>query len=367
MTEWDEIAESIRLDEVLTALGIRVVDVTKHGSEHWAHCPLPTHPGRDTSGSNFSINEEKLVFNCFPCQEGGPLPKLVALMEGFENDPEWWDKGVEWLIPYSDGEPTTDSEFMEQLERYLERADERPQRTRKVTLPFYSPRALDSLEVASVDLFEKWHIKEQETIDRFGIRFDPERIRIGKKGEFTGPALVIPHYFEGNLVGFQERWPDERPKWLPKYTNSTNFPKRETLYNWDRAVEAARAGRPVFVVESGMTAVRLDEIGYTAVATFGAGFRPEQIRLLSSLPWLILSGDNDPDYLNKKGELVEGAGVKSRREGADILSDFTEVEVLPLISKAKADLADLEDDEVDDLVERREPVFDLIRRIKRRR
>jgi DNA primase len=353
LIEYTDIIDSIRLDEVLDGLDIRVVEIKK--GEHWASCPLPTHPGADSSPS-FSVNEDTLLFNCFTCGEGGPLPLLVAAMNDYETDAggKRWDKAVEWLLPFSDGEVDTDQGFMEQLERYLDRADEKPHRTRKHEMPYFSTRVLEKLDYAPLELVEKWNITDERTVEQFNLRFDPERHR--RVNDYTGPALIIPHFYHGDLVGYQERWlSDDRPKKMPKYTNSEDFPKALTLFNMDGAVEEARRGLPVIVVESTMTVIRLWELGYTSVATFGASVSDEQVRLLTSFSGgLILVFDSDPDYLNERGKWVTGAGKKALADTTTKLFDFVfPLEICEFMTDNKDDLADLPEDEVHGLIQGR--------------
>lgn len=352
MTEWADLIDSVRLDEVLSALGIRVDQITK--GEHWSSCPLSTHPGADASPS-FSINEDSLVYNCFICG-GGLLPKLVQDVESLDS----WDDAIVWLFDYSDGDVTTDDGFQKQLERYLERAVSRPKRTRAKELPFYSPRVIDRYPEAPVELLSKWNIFEQETVSHHQIKYVEQHHRQSPKGEYTGPALIIPHFFGGKLVGYQERWlDDDRGKYPPKYTNSDDFPKAETLYGWDDALaEIRETPSAVLVVESAMTRLRLWELGFTSVGTFGAQVSDDQIRLLRSLTTgVILATDNDPDFYDAKGKLVTGAGKKALAKLANELTDFIPVEALPPVAKEKGDLADIDEVEVLDLYERRYPIF----------
>ena len=363
LTEWADIIDSIRLDEVLTELAVPVSSVVR--GEHWSSCPLPTHPGADRSPS-FSINEDSLLWNCFTCSDGGSLPLLVMRLEELD-----WDGAIDWLLPYSDGEIAENDErgYLEQLERTLERAESRVERTRREALPFYSPKVIERLPEAPLELLTKWNITAPETVTEHQIKYDEERRRYKPdKGEYIGPALVIPHFFGGKLVGYQERWlDDDRPKWIPKYTNSDDFPKRQTLYGWDGALEDARRGMPVIVVESTMTRARLWELGYSAVATFGASVTGEQLRLLRSLiGGVILTQDNDPAYLNKKGQRVEGAGKRAVKENANALTDYIPVEILPPAGEEKEDLADLDEEVIHSLIERRKPVFSTLPTYKRR-
>lgn len=355
---WEDIAESIRLDEVLTDLGIDITEVTR--LEHWTSCPLPTHPSADVKPS-FSINEHSLLYNCFVCG-GGPLPLLVAEMQELESDEYGtrFEKALEWLLPYSDAELEDDDDdgFTEQIERYLAR-DVKVKHTRTVDLPYYSPRVIERLDYAPLETVAKWGIKHEETIEQFGIRYDEYRRRVKGGKEYEGPALVIPHIFRGEIVGYQERWlDDDRPKWIPKYTNSDDFPKATTIYNWDGVVEEARRGQSPVVVESTMTTARLWEVGYSSGATFGASVRDEQIRLLRSLDCgVILGFDNDFDFKNRKGQMVKGAGAKAMQEVAEKLSPYIPVWSASPGAGDKLDFADLSDEEIEAAIRRMIFVF----------
>jgi DNA primase len=185
-----------------------------------------------------------------------------------------------------------------------------------------------------VSLFEKWGVWSQDTIEAFGICYDQERFRIMGDITHTGPALIIPHYFEGKLVGFQERWLGELPPKFPKYTNSRDFPKELTLFNWDHV----KGARQVIVVESVMTTVRLYELGMASVCTFGGSINPRQIQLLGTFDLVAIARDNDST----------GARYQSRLGRA--LEPLTRVEVFPPPPLEKGDLADLSDEEIFDLV-----------------
>ena len=344
---WEDLAESVRFDEVLDALGIVVTDVTNTGW-HQASCPLDSHPGADATPS-FGVNEHELCYNCFTCGEGGFLPKLVIRLEHLEDeeDDSAWQKSLRWLLPYTDLTSDVDRQFVESIERQLRGDGRAPKRQRHLTLPQLSDKTLMTLRIAPVSLLAKWGIKGEDTVEAFNIRYDSERLRFGKDDEhYNGPALIIPHYYEEKLVGYQERWLEDPPKWIPKYTNSRDFPKKETLFNWDRTLRFARKGEVTIVVESAMTVIRLSELGYSSVATFSAQVSETQYRLLTSLtPGVILAYDDDPNYLNRRGAWVEGAGKKAMRQ-MRTLADYIPVYKIPAIGKEKGDLADLSDDEI---------------------
>lgn len=343
---WGDIADSIRLEEVLNALGISTTQQIR--GEYWDSCPLPSHPGADRSPS-FSINEEKLLFNCFTCGDGGLLPKLVQLMENVS-----WDEALEWLVPYSDGLPTEEDGFLSQIRRLLGGAESPSAASEAPSLPFFLPKVIDSLPEAPVEACAKWGL-DAETISLYRIKLDPERTKEKRGKTFVGPCLVIPHYVDGNVVGYMERWPDERPKWLPKYTNSEGFPKRHTLFNLDRV---RNANEPVLVVEAAMTAAKLDQLGYPAVGTFGASITDLQYEILRTFTQgLILCRDNDPRFLNANGVWVDGAGTKNLRTSVKMLDKYIPLFVIDPPPGEKQDLADVPGEVVDALYAKRRPAF----------
>ncbi len=337
---WRDLSETLRLEDVLDELGLRVVEVRKGGEQLDFHCPLDSHPGSDVTPS-FGINSEELIWNCFTCGEGGTLPSLVIKLrdiKGAKN--RAWQESLEWLLPFTDHieSEERDTQMLKLIDEVLGNEDP-PERSKRSLLPGFTAGALDKLELCPLELLSKWGIKSEQTIATFGLRYSEEWTHIGHK--HTGPAIVIPHYFGGKLVGHQSRWLGIIPSKMPKYTNSSGFPKSDTIFNWDRAVLV-----DLVLVESPMTVIRLHELGISAVATFGAAVSDEQLRLLRNLNSVVLSYDNDPPFQNAKGDWVLGAGYKALSRVAEALDRDIHVEVVPSIDKEKGDLADLNDDEI---------------------
>jgi len=346
--DWDEVRESLAADEALAALDVDVARESR--GEMWAFCPLPDHPGADRSGSNFSIHEGSLVWKCFTCDEGGAFPELVIKLRGLEDGPEGsaWQQALRFLAEYSDValDGTVDEVYNKQVERAAKAADSwgaRRQRDRR-QMPAFAPGVLDRMGgPAPLSVLAKWHVDDEEVVEAYGVRYSAESEHHG----YVAPAITIPHFFGGRLVGYQRRWlADDRPDWVPKYTNTEDFPKADTLYGWDVALPFARAGHTTAVVESAMTVLRLACLGIPAVGTFGASVTDEQIRLLGTLrPGLALAYDNDRP------------GRKATRRIADELS-YLPLDVVPPPRGAKADLADADEAGVRDAFARAYPAYD---------
>lgn len=315
------------------ALGIDVVK--EMGSEDICRCPLPSHNGVDSNPS-FSINRTKLLYNCFTCGIGGNIIDLVARILDVD-----YDQAYKFCRTYEDRVSDKDNPFAfgEKLAAIFSENSESKQSIPPI--PRYSKSILKGWLSEYPDYFIKRGINA-ESQDEFLLGYDPHH----QRGEYIGPAVIIPHFFKGNLVGYQERWiEDQRPKSIPKYTNSKNFPKKETLFAYDLALEGNKT-QSVVVVESALTAVYLFQVGYPAVATFGAQVTDEQIRLLRSFSWgVTLAFDND------------SAGKTACETVGDRLRKTIPVHIISQSGADKEDLNDLPEDQVRQIVDNAKPWF----------
>lgn len=317
---YSDFADLIDIDAFEEAIGWSPEETV--GNEDQGYCPWPeNHNNGDTTGK-FSINREKRVYHCWGGACGGG--SLLSLtMEWFNFTME---EATEWLYQFVVGDPRTDDSFVNQFLSTFDN-DEKPSHI----MPYFNERVLDRFD-DNTDWFLHRGISKA-TQERFSLRFTETAVKRGKKegDEYVGPAVILPHYWKGRLVGWQSRWLDDlRPKWIPKYTNTYDFPKKETLYGYDQALECHSK---IIVVESVSSVLFLHSHGYPAVATFGSSVKPEQLKLLR---WfssgIILAPDND----------VTEDSSKWLKSITEYVRDYTVVEHLPLVEGLKgADIGDL--------------------------
>lgn len=339
MIEWEQVEKSLRVDEALDALGF--VESYKRNHQIFCSCQLPSHAGADVKPS-FNVNEDSFLWNCFACLEGGKFPSLVMSMLGLD-----WDAAVAWLIPFSDASSDEDVAFLKQVDAWLSKPESLTMRGRGTDLPFFSEAVLEPyrglgghfwVAVRSLGGRElSW-----STMEVFKLGFDYEH----ERGDYIGPAALIPHYFQNRLVGYQERWTEFGtpgfPDGIPKYTNSRDFPRKETLFNYD---STRCSFHPVCVVESPMTVFRLYQLDVPAVATFGASISDQQLRLMTGFyNGIIVSFDNDD------------AGDKATSRILKLCDDIP-VSVVPPPRGVKADLGDLDDEQILAQLDLAEPGF----------
>jgi DNA primase len=140
----------------------------------------------------------------------------------------------------------------------------------------------------------------------------------------TQDMISIPvHNHEGLCVGFVARSIEGKD-----FKNTPKLPKSKLLFNLNRVKTASK----VYVVESSFDAIRLDQVGFPAVATLGANVSSKQLELLEKyFSDIIIIADNDEAGSNMKDRLI-------KRFGASI-------SVISIDSRYK-DIGDMEDEEI---------------------
>jgi len=136
--------------------------------------------------------------------------------------------------------------------------------------------------------------------------------------------VTVPvHSPDGMPIGFVGRSVEGK-----EFKNTPGLPKSKTLFNLHRV----KTSNKVYVVESSFDAIRLDQIGFPAVATLGSNVSNIQIELLQKcFNDIVVIADNDEAGGNMKTKIIEKLGSR--------------VSVIQLDSKYK-DIGDMEDSEI---------------------
>lgn len=311
--------DRIDIDAVEDALDLRYIETQGSEDRFYCHDAFGLHKHGDTTGK-LHIHREKKVWMCWVCN-GGNLVSLVSLI--LDLDPQ---SAVEWLYQFALEDQDHES-FMREIDAILY-----PPEGKAETWPWFNPNVLHRWSTSHV-WFDDRHIADF-LIEKYLLRYDPSHVRYPPKqhGEpYEGPAIILPHFWHGRLVGWQSRWlGSDRPKWVPKYTATPGLPTTTTLWNWDNCEH-----QPI-VVESIPTALFLLSQGHEAIATFGAGVHQEHVRLLRVFQeGVLLAPDHDK------------AGEKWFRGLSEALEPYIPVgAVLPPDSEG-GDLGDLTPEELD--------------------
>jgi DNA primase len=139
--------------------------------------------------------------------------------------------------------------------------------------------------------------------------------------------VTVPvHSPDGMPVGFVGRSIEGK-----EFKNTPGLPKAKVLFNLHRV----KASSKVYVVESSFDVIRLDQVGFPAVATLGANVSNLQIELLQKyFNDIIIIADNDEAGGNMKDKIIEKLGSR--------------VSVIQL-NKQYKDIGDMDDKSIQEL------------------
>ena len=114
-------------------------------------------------------------------------------------------------------------------------------------------------------------------------------------------SVTVPmHSPDGMCLGFVARTIEGKD-----FKNTPGLPKGKILFNLHRV----KSSGTVYVVESSFDAIRLDQVGFPAVATLGANVSNSQTRLLEKyFTNVVLVADNDEAGSIMKDKLIEKLG-----------------------------------------------------------
>lgn len=301
----DEIARIIQradIGYVANALGIQLD--TRNRQPLRAICPF--HDDSDPSLNLYKGGRdagERGHYHCFVCGAHGDV---IALIQNYEHIP-FWDavqrlariQGEE--LPQSRRAPVERRSGTAEFSEYLRAASA----DNPTFAAFAAARGFDPLflKQAGAGLIDLRSFADQARIDRAAeerlvaagiFRRDddhqntPDLYGTQLKGFFGGQRVVFEVAdAQGEIVGFAARALGAD---VPKYLFSYDFPRRKTLYGLDRLLASLRSERQnratdpieIFLVEGMFDALRLEALGYRAVAILGSRLTPGQLEGLTT-------------------------------------------------------------------------------------
>lgn len=330
------LAEKERLvRDLLEEFGLPVKAHYVNREELVIPCVLGSHADQERNPTG-AINYQKLTFKCLGCQRSGGLLWFIAEHRGGTTT-----EARKWL----GAETGTDGQVqdLQALLRYFDALY--AGKEAKAPIPRYSPQMLDPWR-----LIHPWMVDEPMYDNQgrnVGGRGFPEanvlRFEVGYAEEYfmgkdlpTSERIVFPHYWKGNLVGWQSR--ALANDGTAKYKATPDFPRDETIYNYN----PERYSTAV-VVESPASVVRHDIEDPTRdlhmVATFGANITERQIKLLGRYKRLVWWLDNDTAGWTAYQGLFDHRGRQTKMGVLEASAQMTDVWAVD--SHWHADPADL--------------------------
>lgn len=225
-----------------------------------------------------SINYDKLTYKCLGCQAHGGILWLITQVRGCT-----WEEARDWL-----GKETGTGGVVMPLQQLLAYYDAlyAEANHRPLPIPRYAASVLDPwlrpvgewgvhpwLTTGVEDLGIEGRGVPLENAQALSLGWDPE-----------DDTIVIPHFWKGNLVGWQKR---RLSGTGPKYKSTPDMPKDQTLYDHDPK------RRTAVIVESPMSVAK-HRHAIPMEATFGATVTDRQIRIMAThYERCVLWMDND--------------------------------------------------------------------------
>ncbi|MGB0498461.1 MAG: DNA primase [Rubricella sp.] len=287
----------------------------------WAPCPFHLE-----KSASFHVDDRKGFYYCFGCHAKGDLISFVRETENVE-----FIGAVEILAREAGMQmPARDPEAARQAEKRASLADVMEMAVRHYRANLSGARAREARA------YLEGRGLTAGTIDRFGIGFAPDArhdmldhlnakgvseemavecglaIRPDDGGQpydrFRGRIMFPIRDGRGRCISFGGRAmsPEARAKYL-NGNDTALFHKGQTLFNLDRAREAAGKTNRLIVAEGYMDVIALDQAGFSdAVAPLGTAVTPEQLHLMWRLvPEPVIALDGDAAGLRAAHRLID--------------------------------------------------------------
>jgi len=260
--------EQIR--RVLNGSGIDIE--AEFGNDFIIYCPYHNN-SRTPAGE---VAKDSGLFFCFGCQTTKSLEEFVMFTTGrtyFETARYIKSKETEHNIANIVNKAMyAPPEFIQYDELLIKRLNNQA---------LESPRAMRYFEGRKIT---------RSSIEKFSLGYSEKQ-----------DSVTIPMQSpDGMTIGFVARTVEGK-----EFKNTPGLPKSKILFNLHRV----KSSSVVYVVESSFDAIRLDQVGFPAVATLGANVSASQIRLLEKyFNNVILVADNDEAGNIMKDKLIEKLG-----------------------------------------------------------
>ena len=321
----EEVINDIRNSADIAQVIGHYIPLVKKGKGYSALCPF--HDDHDPS---LSISEDKQIYKCFVCGNGGnvftfvsnykkiPFPQAVAEVAAIIGKPIEIDTAPKKVSKYQNYYDLLNamiaycsyllnaSKLGEEARNYLE------ERGLEKEVSEYFNVGLNPDGDRIYEYLKNHGFKDEDMI-KTGIC----RMRDSGMADVFYNRIIFPiHDRDGNPIAFTAR--DYKGLSDSKYINSSDniiYTKGDNLYNYHRAKDAARKAGYVLVTEGVMDVIAYHRVDRdNVVATLGTACTKNQIELLRSLSRRIVlsyDGDRAGQAANLKiGEMLLNSGFE---------------------------------------------------------
>jgi DNA primase len=288
-----EIYTEEQIRRILNGAGLDIE--AEFGNDFIIYCPYHNNT-RTPAGE---VAKDSGLFFCFGCQTTKNLVELIMF--------------------------TSNRSYFETV-RYIKGKEQQSDIQTIVDKALYAPPDFVQYDELLIKRLNKQALDSPTAMNYFhGRRITKESVVKFDLGysEKQGSVTIPIHSPDGMCIGFVARTIEGK-----EFKNTPGLPKSKVLFN----LHKVKSSNIVYVVESSFDAIRLDQVGFPAVATLGANVSVSQIRLLEKyFNNVVLVADNDEAGTIMKDKLIEKLGSL--------------VTVIKLDTKYK-DIGDMDDDEI---------------------
>ncbi len=259
-----------QIRRVLNGAGIEIE--AEFGNDFIVYCPYHNN-SRTPAGE---VAKDSGLFFCFGCQTTKNLEEFVMFTTGrsyFETARYIKSKETETNIEAAVNKAMyAPPDFVQYDEVLIKRLNNQA---------LESPRAMRYYAGRSIT---------EDSVKKFSLGYSEKQ-----------DMVTIPvHSPDGMTIGFVGRSVEGK-----EFKNTPGLPKSKVLFNLHRV----KTSSIIYVVESSFDAIRLDQVGFPAVATLGANVSASQMKLLGKyFNNVVLVADNDEAGIIMKDKLIEKLG-----------------------------------------------------------
>ena len=317
----DTIEEVRQRVDIVDVISEHIV-LKKRGKDFLGLCPF-----HNEKSPSFSVSQDKQLYYCFGCQEGGNAYKFLMEIGKQSFAEVVLDLARRYQVEVKTVEPEQRKEIQRQLS-----IREELHRILEVTASFYQHALHQSQGELALSYLREQRNLEETTISNFQLGYAPAGwetlyrylvetkrypvnfveqaglIKPRKNGsgyyDVFRDRLIIPIMdLKGKVIGFGSR--SLRDEDQPKYLNSPETPlfnKSKTLFALDKARTSISRADCAVVVEGYFDAIALHEAGIdNVVASLGTAFTQDQLKqLLRFTPSKKVVLNFDADNAGKK-------------------------------------------------------------------
>lgn len=291
-------------DDVKTRVSVvevvgRYVQLSKKGNNHTGLCPF-----HSENTPSFIVSEDKGIYKCFGCGEGGDAIAFLSKMEGISYgeatvrlaETANIDPKVLGTIRRNNERNNFDQEFTVLkfvqgfYQYYLLHAEEG-----KLALEYLNSRGITKtiIEHFGIGLAPK----DGQLLTR-ALEQNSHSLEVAKRAgiigqndngdyysQFRGRIMFTVMNEQGNVVGFSGRTYLPNDNEQAKYVNSPEsrvFQKSQIVYNLHEAKKTARTSGRLLLFEGFLDVIAAHNAGFgEAVATMGTAFTPDHAKTIS--------------------------------------------------------------------------------------